>query len=112
VQIGTSGGIQNSGYLGASAYVGASAAGANFTTGFGINQGNAAEVRSGTMTLVLLNSSTGLWVASYVDGWSSQAYAGLGGGQKTLSGTLDRVRFTTTNGTDAFDAGTINILYE
>jgi hypothetical protein len=30
----------------------------------------------------------------------------------TLSGTLDRVRITTTNGTDTFDAGSINIMYE
>ncbi len=30
----------------------------------------------------------------------------------TLSGTLDRIRITTVNGTDAFDAGSINILYE
>jgi hypothetical protein len=36
----------------------------------------------------------------------------MGGGSKTLSGTLDRVRITTVNGTDTFDAGTINILYE
>lgn len=34
------------------------------------------------------------------------------GGGKTLSGTLDRVRITTVNGTDTFDAGTINIMYE
>jgi hypothetical protein len=36
----------------------------------------------------------------------------IGGGDKTLSGTLDRVRITTVNGTDTFDAGTVNILYE
>jgi hypothetical protein len=29
-----------------------------------------------------------------------------------LGGTLDRVRITTVNGTDTFDAGSINILYE
>ena len=33
-------------------------------------------------------------------------------GGKALSGTLDRVRITTVNGSDTFDAGTINILYE
>jgi hypothetical protein len=33
-------------------------------------------------------------------------------GTKTLSGTLDRVRITTVNGTDTFDAGSINIAYE
>lgn len=30
----------------------------------------------------------------------------------TLSGTLDRLRITTVNGVDTFDAGTINIMYE
>jgi hypothetical protein len=33
-------------------------------------------------------------------------------GSKTLAGTLDRIRITTVNGTDTFDAGQINILYE
>ena len=33
-------------------------------------------------------------------------------GAVTLSGTLDRVVVTTVNGTDTFDAGSINILYE
>jgi hypothetical protein len=33
-------------------------------------------------------------------------------GAKSLSGTLDRVRLTTVNGTDTFDAGSVNILYE
>jgi hypothetical protein len=31
---------------------------------------------------------------------------------KTLSGALDRLRLTTVNGTDTFDAGSINIMYE
>lgn len=31
---------------------------------------------------------------------------------KSLTGTLDRVRITTVNGTDTFDAGAINIIYE
>ena len=34
------------------------------------------------------------------------------GGSVTLGGTLDRLRITTVNGTDAYDAGTVNILYE
>ena len=33
-------------------------------------------------------------------------------GSVTLSGILDRVRITTVNGTDTFDAGSVNILYE
>jgi hypothetical protein len=34
------------------------------------------------------------------------------GTNTTLGGVLDRIRITTTNGTDTFDAGSINILYE
>jgi hypothetical protein len=33
-------------------------------------------------------------------------------GRKTISGTLDRIQVTTFNGTDTFNAGTINIMYE
>jgi len=33
-------------------------------------------------------------------------------GSKTLSGTLDRLRITTVNGIDTFDAGSINIMWE
>jgi len=36
----------------------------------------------------------------------------IGGSSPTLAGALDRIRLTTANGTDTFDAGTINILYE
>jgi hypothetical protein len=35
-----------------------------------------------------------------------------GGFSPNLSGALDRVRITTVGGTDTFDAGSINILYE
>jgi hypothetical protein len=33
-------------------------------------------------------------------------------GRSSLTSTLDRIRITTANGTDTFDAGSINILYE
>jgi hypothetical protein len=36
----------------------------------------------------------------------------LSAGSLALGGTLDRLRITTVNGTDTFDAGTINILFE
>ena len=36
----------------------------------------------------------------------------IGAGHKALAGTLDRIRLTTVNGTDTFDAGAVNILYE
>lgn len=33
-------------------------------------------------------------------------------GTKILSSALDGIRITTVNGTDTFDAGTVNVMYE
>lgn len=60
----------------------------------------------------LLNISGNTWVAfggASISG-SNSGYTLTG--SLALSGTLDRVRMTMVNGTDTFDAGTINILYE
>lgn len=110
IQIGTSGGVQTSGYTGC-VWQSANTT-ATFSAGFLLNSvGNSVYVVDGLATLTLLNSSTGLWVYSVCLG--NQSGAGIsGGGSKTLSGTLDRVRITTVNGTDTFDSGSINILYE
>jgi|APGre2960657404_1045060.scaffolds.fasta_scaffold07243_8 hypothetical protein len=110
IQIGTSGGFQTTGYLGSYGY--GQNPSANLTTGFGIYNDGATDVLHGSLTLNLLNSSTGIWTFNSLLGWSSRAYQLPGAGSKTLSGTLDRVRITTVNGTDTFDAGSINILWE
>lgn len=108
VQLGDSGGIENTGYLGSGS---TAAVYANYTTGFGLSgaQG-AARVYHGGLTISLLGSNT--WACFGVTGLSDQASTNLTGGTKALSDTLTQVRITTVNGTDAFDAGTINILYE
>lgn len=61
---------------------------------------------------VLTNISGNAWVYSVNGGCSGNAVGFFGGGAVTLAGALDRVRITTVNGTDTFDAGSINILYE
>lgn len=59
----------------------------------------------------LINITGNTWVLSgYIHLGSGQT-AGFAG-DVTLSGVLDRVRVTTTGGTDTFDAGSINIMYE
>ena len=110
IQIGTSGGVQTTSYVNAAVYTGPSTAGASYTSGFVIRNDTAADLLFGTIFLTLLDSSTGSWSAS--GSLSAGAYVLLTAGSKTLSGTLDRVRITTVNGTDTFDAGTINIIYE
>jgi hypothetical protein len=114
-RIGTSGGIQSTGYLSASSAIApTSVSSANDATGFRIynNGGAATDVRNGILTLALLNSATGTWSASGSFGQSDAARLNLIGGSKVLSAELTQVRITTVNGTDTFDAGSINILYE
>jgi len=116
IQIGA-GSVTTSGYLGAGTRanggIGSTVTSNTGTAGFLIqNLSGASNVIQGAITISLLNSSTGLWVASGCYGNSDVVATSYTGGSITLSGTLDRVRITTTNGTDTFDAGSINILYE
>ena len=112
IQLGT-GSVTTSGYLGASsAYAGGSTgSAANLTTGFGVGNFNAAtNVRHGA--LVLNNISGNIWSCNGTIALSDGAGTGSSAGTISLGGTLDRVRITTVNGTDTFDAGSVNILYE
>jgi hypothetical protein len=61
--------------------------------------------------MVITNITSNTWISSHSMANGASA-AITGAGNLSLGGTLDRVRITTVNGTDAFDAGTINILYE
>jgi hypothetical protein len=109
-QIGA-GSIQTSSYTGSTWY--ANTTNVSNSTGIVIAAANsAAREWDAVVTANLFNSATGLWVFSVVAGENPAASGGVGAGSKTLSGTLDRVRITTVNGTDTFDAGSINIFYE
>ena len=111
VRLGDAGGFEITGYLG-STQTGASAT--LFTTGFEFAGGlqSAARLYHGAMTLTLQNSSTNTWAGTSLVGLSDGASVAIMGGSKSLSETLTQVRITFVNGTDTFDAGSINILYE
>jgi hypothetical protein len=119
VQLGDSGGIENTGYTGSVMILGNTGTGVGSTLSAGLQTENhtywvAASTRIGMMTIT--NVSGNIWTANWVLGATgittvSSANA-WGGGVKTLSDVLTQVRVTTTNGTDTFDAGSINILYE
>jgi hypothetical protein len=108
VQLGDVGGIETTGYSGAVGNRG----GENFNSaGFQVTRGQLSGLTgSGLMTICLLGSNTfvcgGTWSSSSSD--SPNFFAG----SKTLSDTLTQLRITTVNGSDTFDAGTINIIYE
>jgi hypothetical protein len=66
---------------------------------------------SGLIPISTLGSNS--WASSSIIGASNAAgVVSSSGGNIALGGTLDRIRITTVNGTDTFDAGTINIMYE
>ena len=110
IQIG-SGSISNTGYTSLVAYTGAGAGRASSTAGFIFSASTAGQSWSGQVVITLLNASSFIYCESGVVGDGTD-YTGISGGTKTLSGVLDRVRVTTSNGTDTFDAGSVNILYE
>ena len=115
IQIG-SGSFTTSGYLGSNSIVvnAAASASALFTTGYGIGVNTlnwaSSVIVYGSIQISLISGNT--WVASGSVGRSDAPSTYLTSGSIALSGTLDRVRITTVNGTDAFDAGTINLLWE
>ena len=80
------------------------------TSGLCIQVYGAAYSQTGHLVLTLMGSN--LWVSSHYIMESSGGATFYGAGSKTTSGALDRVRLTTVNGTDTFDAGSVNILYE
>lgn len=113
IQIGDNGGIETTGYLGSETNAtGAGTGSANLTSGFGIRSVSAADVIHGKMEICLVDPATNTWVATGIFGLSNQAFTAFGGGGKSLSATLDRIRLTTQGSTDTFDAGTVNISYE
>jgi hypothetical protein len=108
VQVG-SGSVQASGYN--SGLWSGTSTNITATTGFIASISNSTLGFSGIMTLMLVSPNN--WVATCISSVATTANIGYQSiGTVSLSGPLDRVRFTTNGSTDAFDAGSVNILYE
>ncbi len=109
IQIG-SGSFTTSGYIGTSQLT-TSAANASvaFTTGFGLVNAGAAYVSAGLLTIDQISTNAFVSSGNFM---CNQPGVISTAGQVSLGGVLDRVRITTVNGTDTFDAGSINIFYE
>jgi len=111
LQLGDSGGIETTGYAGGCLQNGTQTAWAS--SAMLLNRtGAAVEVTTTQAVLTLLGSNQWVMSSTMYSNESGGIYMGVSSGAKTLSDTLDRVRVTTTSGTDTFDAGSINILYE
>ena len=111
IQIG-SGSFTTTGYSSSAMIAGGTniAIGLQSTTGLLLTPTRvASDATTGTMTIN--NISGNIWISMTASAVNN-TYANCGGGSVSLSGTLDRVRITTVGGTDTFDAGSINIMYE
>ena len=112
--VGTSSGVVSTGYSagGMRAFVSSNDTVGVQTTRFLVDAAgqDVSTTRHGHMVLTYLGSN--VWVQSSITSRSDSNASSNCGGSVTLSGTLDRVRIITINGTDTFDAGSINIMYE
>lgn len=110
VQLGDSGGIEATGYNATASDSGGRLSDA---TGFPLTRGvGSGDFMTGVLQLSLLDAATNTWAAMGNSTRTTSANTYFLSGAKSLSATLDRVRLTTINGTDTFDAGSVNILYE
>ena len=100
VQIGDSGGIENTGYISGSRESASSS-----TAGFVVFVGNAARAAHGVMEIV--KGAGNQWFSHHAV--YTPTICSAGGGSKTLSDTLTQIRLTRT-GTDTLDgSGTITV---
>lgn len=111
-----SGSIAASGYVGAQTLINAASTASwqtDFSSGFDVASiSGTADVIVGQIVFTTLGSNT--WAMNSILARTGPGVQSLmqAAGSKVLSGVLDRLRITTSNGTDTFDAGSVNILYE
>ena len=114
VQIGVGSTPTTSGYSSGSTYAlinSSGTSGGTSTAGFVIFGNAATYLISGHM--VITNISGNNWVESgVIYNSATTPYTGQHAGFGSLSGALGMIRLTTVNGTDTFDAGTVNIMWE
>jgi hypothetical protein len=113
IQIG-SGSVTTSGYNSAASFGTSAGQLGSITSGFLVEPTGVAVAsitRQGSIILSLISANTWVSQGNFYN-TATTAVVATSGISPALSGALDRVRITTVNGTDTFDAGTINILYE
>jgi hypothetical protein len=111
VQLG-SGSIQSTGYLSYWGYYSGGSTGSTTSSsaGFGVWHGSTSDINYANM--IITNISGNTWVSSHSGAFLAGTAFVSGGGNVTLSGTLDRIQLATTS-TDTFSgSGSVNILYE
>lgn len=111
IQLGDAGGPENTGYVSVSADIDASETTVSSTAGIIIKCDNAADAIHGQVIFTLMDAATFLWTCSGILSSSNGTSSITTSGSKALSAVLTQVRIDTT-GTNTFDAGSVNVVYE
>ncbi len=111
IQLGDAGGPENTGYVSVSADIDASETTVSSTAGIIIKVDAAADAIHGTVIFNLMDAATFLWACQGTLASSNGTSSITTAGSKALSAVLTQVRIDTT-GTNTFDAGTVNVVYE
>jgi hypothetical protein len=108
------GSVVSSGYVGFNTVFGnaPSVTITSYTAGFGLYSATSAATLAFTGQFILTNITGNTWVATGIFNRGDAVASVNVSGSIALGATLDRLRITTVNGTDTFDAGSINILFE
>ena len=112
IRLGTSSGVTASGYV-ATAYgeSGAGISSLSTTVGIYFRDGSWVNTINATGAYTCYKLTANIWTIT--GGWiSTSSQGGRATGYVDLGNTLDRILLTTVNGTDTFDAGSINIMWE
>lgn len=112
IQLGA-GSITNTGYNSIGATISNAGAGAAAsTTGFAFSNGNIVAGSGCYGSATFSVQASNIWAGQGMLADTGRGFIQCTSGSVTLPGTLDRIRLTTVNGTDTFDSGSINIVYE
>jgi len=114
LKIGPSGGVVSTGYVAVAAFSGPTAGAALVTTYFPLDVDMAAGTgMHGSLQLNLLDPSTNTWTISSQLAHSDSAYITNTAGSVSWVGTaFTNIKLAAANGTDAFDAGVVSVMYE
>ena len=109
IQLGDSGGFETSGYIGTFEERTTTTNATSLSAGFVVGGADASYTANGYAQIVKVTGNVYAFSAQIAPTPGRMSFCM---GAKTLSDTLDRLRVTTVIGTQSFDAGSINILFE
>ena len=110
LQLGDSGGLETSGYTSISSIVNTATIGhVSSTAGIIVQNDAASNAHHGQVTFNRFNANQ--WAADGLINRGSNSITWCAGTTVNLSAVCDRIAVTTVNGSDTFDAGSVNIQY-